>query len=46
MATARNGTRGAVASRWVSADMGSHLSMKVQPGRWRVAAVWPRREST
>ena len=44
-ATARNGTRGAAESRSETADMGSHLSGKVQPGRCRVRPTWPRMSS-
>jgi len=41
----RIGTRGAVASRPEIAVIGSHLSMKVQPGRCRVRATWKRMSS-
>lgn len=41
----RHGTRGAAANRRVMADIGNHLSGKVHPGRWRVAAVRAKRSS-
>ena len=42
---ARIGMRGVTASRFVSADTGSHLSGNVQPGRCRVRSTWPRMSS-